>query len=298
MIDFVFPYVNSEDEVWKAQFELYCKNNQIEFNESSRFRDWGLLKFVFRSISLNLPFIRNLYMIVSSESQIPDWVNRKYVNIVFHKDIIPQQYLPTFNSTCIEMFIHRIPGLSEKFLYSNDDIYVMKELQENQFYKGNKPIISLFLKDVSMATSQFRKVVIHCQDLVINDFDNIIVPAGKYYRPPHLITPMLKSTHQKVWNLHKTEIENSISALREEKNYNQYIFTDYQVFSGENINKSFDGVYCDFYGSNLEKIKKNIEEPEKSILCINDNSRAPENVGTLLKESFDKVFPYKCKYEV
>ena len=298
MVDFVFPYVNGEDPVWQSQFTAYCNEHGIKFNEPPRFRDWGLLKYVFRSISLNLPFVRTVHMIVSSDSQVPEWVNRKNVNIVLHKDIIPKEFLPTFNSTAIEMFIHRIPNLSERFLYSNDDIYAVKELQEEQFFRGNRPIVALFLKDTINATSQFRKVVIRCQNLVLKDFNDIVVPTGKYYRPPHLITPMLKSTHKKVWELHKKEIEESISALREEKNYNQYIFTDYQVFSGENVNKNIDGVYCDFFGSTLEKIKKCIEEPEKSILCVNDNSRAPNNVYELLQPSFDMLFPYKCKYEV
>ena len=52
-----------------------------------------------------MPWIRNLYLIVSNKEQVPAWVNQENVKIVLHEDIIPAQFLPTFNSTAIEMFI-------------------------------------------------------------------------------------------------------------------------------------------------------------------------------------------------
>ena len=66
--------------------------------------------------------MENVFLLVSGETQVPSWVDRSVVNVVLHKDIIPERFLPTFNSTTIEMFMHRIPGLGEEFLYFNDDM--------------------------------------------------------------------------------------------------------------------------------------------------------------------------------
>ena len=57
------------------------------------------------------------------------WINQENVNIVLHEMIIPQDLLPTFNSTTIEMFLPLIPDLAEHFIYGNDDIFVLKPTQ-------------------------------------------------------------------------------------------------------------------------------------------------------------------------
>ena len=82
------------------------------------------MRYKFRSIATNAPWIRNLYMIVETPSQVPSWLNQDAVKIIYHRDIIDGIYLPTYNSTTIEMFINRIKGLSEYFLYGNDDFYI------------------------------------------------------------------------------------------------------------------------------------------------------------------------------
>ena len=43
-----------------------------------------------------------------------------------HREIIEQEYLPTFNSHVIEANLHKIPNLSEHFIYFNDDVFVAK----------------------------------------------------------------------------------------------------------------------------------------------------------------------------
>src|SRR5574344_1782172 len=130
-IDFVFPYVNCNDPVWLEQYKENNKN--IIFNPL-RFRAWGLLKYVFRGIDKFMPWINNVYMIVSSDSQIPAWINKENVKIITHKQIIPKEFLPTFNSTTIEMFLKNIPNLSEKFIYSNDDLYFINKLDKSDFF--------------------------------------------------------------------------------------------------------------------------------------------------------------------
>ena len=112
-MDAVITYVNGLDPVWQKDYEKHTNIPALE----KRFRDWGTLKYLLRGIEKYMPFIRNVYLVVSHESQVPEWTDCNNLHIVLHKDIIPAEYLPTFNSTAIEMFLHRIEGLDEEFLY-------------------------------------------------------------------------------------------------------------------------------------------------------------------------------------
>jgi len=55
--------------------------------------------------------------------------------IVNHKDFIPEEYLPIFNSNAIELNMHKIKELSENFVYFNDDMFVLKEMKKEAFLK-------------------------------------------------------------------------------------------------------------------------------------------------------------------
>ena len=118
-MDIVITYVNGLDPIWQQEYAKHTNTPILE----KRFRDWGTLKYLFRGIETNMPFIRKVHLVVSGESQVPKWLNREQVNVVLHKDIIPAQLLPTFNCNPIEMHLHNIADLDEEYIYFNDDIF-------------------------------------------------------------------------------------------------------------------------------------------------------------------------------
>ena len=64
-----------------------------------------------------------------------------YVNMFFFdfQDIFQNHsHLPTFSSPAIETHIHRIPGLSQKFIYLNDDVMFGKDVWPDDFYSHSK----------------------------------------------------------------------------------------------------------------------------------------------------------------
>jgi hypothetical protein len=75
-----------------------------------------------RAIYMHAPWVRFIYLVTAS--QLPNWLNASHprVRIVNHAALFPDPtHLPTFNSLAIESVLHRIPGLSEYFLYFNND---------------------------------------------------------------------------------------------------------------------------------------------------------------------------------
>jgi hypothetical protein len=121
-IDWVFPYVNCDDIEWQQSYMYERKKLNLPINKNYmngvRYRDLGFLPYLIRGLDKYCNWLNHIFIIVATESQIPKWLNTNHpkIRIVLHKDIIPEEYLPTFNSTTIEMFLKNIPGLSEHFI--------------------------------------------------------------------------------------------------------------------------------------------------------------------------------------
>ena len=57
--------------------------------------------------------------------------------IVYHHQFMDYNCLPTFNSMAIEANLHRIEGLSEYFVYSNDDTFLSQPIAKHQLFDDN-----------------------------------------------------------------------------------------------------------------------------------------------------------------
>ncbi len=57
------------------------------------------------------------------------------MTLVSHEDIFPDpSHLPTYSSPAIETNLHRIPGLSKRFIYMNDDVMFGDKIWPEDFY--------------------------------------------------------------------------------------------------------------------------------------------------------------------
>ena len=271
-VDFVFPYVNPNDVEWQRQHIRMCHRIGRKVDLSgARYRDWGLLKYVFRSIEQYAPFIRNVYMIVESMQQVPSWVNTDKVNIVLHSDIIPKQYLPTYNSCTIEMFLHNIPGLSEYFIYSNDDLYFMNMCTINNFYNTNMvPIVKLKQIQYDEHSKLFRVQCANCEDLFLPT-EQKCINRGYVQRTYHTMTPMRRSTCQLVYEKYHDIIHHSISTFRNKKNFNQYIYPMYERYVNNATSQNFiTSEYVAIGRERITNITYKILSTQCQVMCIND----------------------------
>ena len=125
-IDFVILWVDGNDKKWLEQKNSYT--NKTEEIKKSRFRDWDLLKYWFRGVEKYAPWVNKIFFV--TWGHIPSWLDTKNpkLEIVKHSDFIPPKYLPTFNSNVIELNLHRILNLSEKFVLFNDDVFIIYKL--------------------------------------------------------------------------------------------------------------------------------------------------------------------------
>ncbi len=139
MIDFVITWVDMNDPEWQKDYARYKGSvNPNEKNSTSvaRFRDHGLLKYWFRGVEEFAPWVRKIHFVTCGQK--PEWLNAKHhkLNLVSHKDYIPNKFLPVFNSSLIEIYLHKIPDLSEHFVYFNDDFFIINNLTEERFFSN------------------------------------------------------------------------------------------------------------------------------------------------------------------
>ena len=129
--------------IWKPLTSLEIGRDIIEEDvASSRFADNEELRYSLRSIEKYAPWVRNIFIVTNG--QIPSWLNLDHprVKIITHLQLFSNKsHLPTFSSPAIETHIHKIPGLSKKFIYMNDDVFFGDYVWPDDFYthaKGQK----------------------------------------------------------------------------------------------------------------------------------------------------------------
>ena len=286
-------YVDGRDPLWQEDYRKAVGPEMLD----KRFRDWGTLRYHFRGLAEYMPFIDRIHLVVARESQVPDWVNHAAVNVVLHSDIMPADKLPAFNSSMIEMFLHRIPCLSERFLYFNDDMYTLQPCSEEDFFPGGKPAMG-FARNY-LYFGDFRYLVHHSDSLAKKALG---MPEGlSYVRPQHTASPMLKSLCDEVYAKVEPEIMASLSPLRTRANYNQYLFLDYMFYKGCAVNRRLSNRHFSLAAHSIDSICSFVRKPSAKMACINDVHMSEEKFLACrekLLAAFREALPDKCRFEL
>lgn len=150
-IDAVYTWVDGSDERWAIEKSMaWSQTNQTGLNRFSanneRYRSRDELLYSLRSLDYFAPWINHVYVVTAG--QIPKWLDTSNprLTVIDHSEIFPGDALPTFNSHAIEARLHHIPGLSEHFLYLNDDVFLGRPVEAGLFFHGNG-LPKFFLSD-------------------------------------------------------------------------------------------------------------------------------------------------------
>ncbi|MCU1583576.1 MAG: sugar phosphotransferase [Microbacteriaceae bacterium] len=135
-IDLVFSWVDGAAIEWQRARARRMKSYVVGEGDDSqaRFRQLDELKYALRSVNLFAPWIRNIYIV--TDSPRPEWlVENPRVRVVPSEEFFADpSVLPTHNSQAVESQLHNIPGLSEHFLYSNDDMFFGRPVSPEMFF--------------------------------------------------------------------------------------------------------------------------------------------------------------------
>ena len=291
-MDAVIAYVDGADPLWQQDYLAATRQPAL----TKRYRDWGTLPFLLRGIERHLPFVDRVFLVVSRESQVPDWADRAHLRVVLHADIIPAPFLPTFNSTTIELFLHRIPGLSERFLYFNDDMFPVQDASEEDFFPGGRPAIG-FSRHF-LARGLYKQQTKNADRLARQALG--LRPGLCFLRPQHTCSPMLRSVCEEIYARVSAQLIASLTPLRAARNVNQYLFLDYVMLSGRGLDRRLSNRHVSMAATTPERLAKAIVSPERKLVCINDVEMSPERyeaLRTAMLAAFTEHFPSKSVYE-
>ena len=293
-MDVVITYVDGNDPLWQEDFKKAVDVPAI----TKRYRDMGIFRYLFRGLEKYIPSVENVFLVVSRQSQVPGWINRDNVKIVTHDDIIPADKLPVFNSCAIELFLHKIPGLGEEFLYLNDDFFPIGSLCQEDFFCDGR-IVTGFGKHL-LPLIEFKKQCLHSDRLARKASGKRACPV--FLRPQHNIAPMLRSVSSEAFGRVKEDLLESVTPLRSANSINQYFFTDYCLFTGRAIDKRLPAKYCSLRFSDPSKAANLIDDPGNiKMICINDAQIGDDRYNLCRKmvtDAFERRFPEKSRYEL
>lgn len=328
-IDFVITWVDSTDEKWQENKKKYSTSNKNDESDAIvRYRDWGTLKYWFRGIEKNANWVNKIYFVTCG--QIPSWLNVDNPKLVLinHEDYIPKDYLPTFNSNVIELFFNKIQGLSQKFVYFNDDVFVLNKIDKSYFFENELPKDALVFNAVSVMdkNSIIEHSILNNLEILSKHFNksdviknnkgkiynikygknvikSLLLSPWKYFtgiENYHTAMPYLKSTWDEVWEKEEKDLmEIGKNKFRTKYDINHWIFKYWQLFTGKFIPTSNKkNVYYDLKNNNDEFFSK-IENGKINIACINDSDLELDydKVNKELIEKFEKIFPEKSNFE-
>jgi hypothetical protein len=135
-IDLVFSWVDgtsSEFQRLRAQrMKAYVVGDGDD--SEARYRQIDELKYALRSVNLFAPWVRRIFIV--TDSPRPQWLaEHPRVTIVRSEEFFADtSVLPTHNSHAVESQLHNIEGLSEYFLYSNDDMFFGRPVRPEMFF--------------------------------------------------------------------------------------------------------------------------------------------------------------------
>lgn len=135
-IDMVFSWVDGNSVEYQRARAARMKRHVVGEGDDSvaRFRQIDELKYALRSVYMFAPWVRNIY--IATDSPTPDWLaDHPRVHVVRSEEFFADpSVLPTHNSQGVESQLHHIDGLSEHFLYSNDDMFFGRPVAPGMFF--------------------------------------------------------------------------------------------------------------------------------------------------------------------
>lgn len=326
-IDIVVLWVDGSDPEWQAERSKYAK--KTEDSDVVRFRDWKLMRYWFRSVEKNMPWVRKIHFVTCGH--YPSWLdlNHPKLHFVKHSDFIPSQYLPTFNANTIELNLHRIEGISERFVYFNDDMLALDCVKPEDVFFGGLPcgsaVVSpliamtpgwkfghILLNDISFVNTHFRM-----KEVVKGNSDKWFSPKyGRFllknvynmlfrnyflgFEVFHEPSSMLKSTYEAVWNMSPDLLDKTSGhKFRDLEDVNQYIMTYYHFCTNHFAPRSPKCVgYFDLDNQN-QKLIDAINKRKYKFIVLNDSEKVTDfqKAQSRLAAVLEEVFPEKSSFE-
>ena len=336
-IDFVLPWVDGSDPEWMARKREYDGSDagqsaDCNANGDCRYRDMGLLRYWFRGVERFAPWVNKVFFVTCGHK--PGWLDEAHpkLRLVDHREYIPSEHLPTFNARAINLNLHRIADLSERFVLFDDDMFLLQPLASRDFFRDGLPVLPCDLGIPGwLGTSHTSRVVVNnCgilkRSMAVNrlvrkniakfmDIRSLgLVRAAKNVLSfavnrtvipgcfGHMALPHLKSTIAEVWAAQPEVMERtSRHRFRDDNDVNQWLFAAWNLVQGRfrPVNEKRMGRYIALGEENLASASEAVRQRRWAQICLNDAGTAGDfgHCAKTMEAAFESILPETSSFE-
>lgn len=329
-IDFVIPWVDGSDPAWQKEKYKYMGIDEPDAG-AERYRDMGILKYWFRAVEAYAPWVDQIHFV--TWGHLPEWLNTECpkLHIVNYRDYIPAEYLPTFSSHPIELNLHRITGLSEHFVYFNDDIFLNAPVTADFFFRKGLPCDFANIDNIYSEGNDdaFAHILFNESNLISKHYSylhaflkyphkyltcaypwkanvkNFLKLENRRYFAGfvehHQAASYLKETFLDLWEKdYKTLDQVSKAKFRTPFDVSQRVFRYAQLATGRfhPVKPSSRGAYMSIR-DNIDYLEAVLNDPKIKMVCINDTAHDVNFDQTMAQivAIYEKKLPNKSSFE-
>ena len=306
-IDAVITWVDGSEPNYKLKLEENLKNKKIINRQYIQANE---IDFCVASIIKFAPFVRKIFIVTDKQkpkfSGIRHMVSLEKIEIIDHEEIFRDNMdcMPSFNIRSIDALLFKIKNLSDKFIYFNDDMFLIKETTKEDWFKDNKAVLTgswakTYNKQLIKTISHKIKNLLNIRpsfNAAQSKAANIVGFHNKYFKSFHCGRPQIKSVIKDFYDKNPQRLTNQIRyKFRDGRQYMPYslcwhllIKENLHVESSTNklveINKSRN-----LSAKKLEKILKSIDsKAEVKFLNIQDLNMAEPETQQVFQNWFIK----------
>jgi hypothetical protein len=307
-IDIVFSWVDGAAIEWQRARARRMKSYVVGEGDDSqaRFRQLDELKYALRSVQLFAPWIRNIFIV--TDSPRPDWLDdHPRVRIVPSEEFFADpSVLPTHNSHAVESQLANIEGLSEHFLYSNDDMFFARPVRPEAFFSpgGVTRFIEagtrIGLGESNQERSGFENAARVNRRLLHDRFGRIITRHLE-----HTPVPMRKSVLRELEAEFPEEFtRTAASTFRSATDISvtNSLYHYYALMTGRAVLETHvRALYVDTTArGGLAQMRKVLKRRNYDLLCLNDGSFpeiSDEDRAVAVRSFLEDYFPISAPWE-
>lgn len=310
-VDIVYTWVDGEDPEWKRRkLEALGEFDRDALNDTatstSRFESRDELRYSLRSVEHYASWVNRIFIV--TDRQVPAWLNTEHpkITIVDHREIFRDaEVLPVFNSHAIESQLHHIPGLSERYLYLNDDFMFMRPVEPELFFTSNglskyfPSNATLDLSDRSARDLPVLSAAKRGRDFMIERFGRTVTNKFKHTPQPQLRSVLEQFEHE------EPELFDTVASSRfrhpDDYSIPSALYHFYAYAQSKAVIGGIRYAYMDIARDDAQAyFERLLRRRNLDVLCLNDThveEDRREAVNGLIAHFFDSRFPVLSSFE-
>ncbi len=310
-IDVVYTWVDGSDPAWQERKATahaavgLGQLNEYASNES-RFLSRDELRYSLRSLDMYAGWVRHVYLV--TDDQVPPWLDttNPRITVVSHRELFGDRgRLPTFNSHAIESQLHHIPGLSDHFLYLNDDFFFGRPVEPRLFFHGNG--IARFATSTAKlglgATGPFDRPVMsggkNNRDLLFKEFGRTTTNKFKHV-PQSLLKDVLFEMEERFPEQFDATASAQFRSPRDVSVVSS-LHQHYAYLRGRAVEGRLRYLYADIAApTTARRLERLLRSRDHDTFCLNDHDTSgvdPLEQQRMLHSFLSRYFPLPSSFE-